>query len=39
MLDSQGRAPLATQPSEWAKAVHSELEMHTRIVKDANITP
>lgn len=39
MLDSQGMAPLATQPGEWAKVVHSELDIYTKIVKDANIKP
>jgi hypothetical protein len=32
-------APLATQPGEWAKVVHSELDIYTKIVKDANIKP
>ncbi len=36
-LDEQGMEPLATQPGEWAKYIESELEVYTKITKDANI--
>jgi tripartite-type tricarboxylate transporter receptor subunit TctC len=39
MLGSQGMVPLATQPSEWAKYLTSELDVYTKITKDANIKP
>jgi tripartite-type tricarboxylate transporter receptor subunit TctC len=39
MLGSQGMAPLATQPEEWAKYLKSELDVYTKITKDANIKP
>lgn len=39
ILDSQGMEPLATQPSEWAKYLKSELDVYTKITKDANIKP
>ena len=39
ILDSQGMEPLATQPGEWAKYLKSELDVYTRITKDANIKP
>src|SRR5215831_308643 len=38
-LASQGMAPLATQPSDWAKYLNSELAVYTKITKDANIKP
>jgi tripartite-type tricarboxylate transporter receptor subunit TctC len=39
MLASQGMAPLATQPDEWVKYLKSELDVYTKITKDANIKP
>ena len=38
-LGSQGMEPLATQPGEWAKYLKSELDVYTKIIKDANIKP
>jgi tripartite-type tricarboxylate transporter receptor subunit TctC len=38
-LASQGMAPLATQPGEWAKYLKAELDVYTKITKDANIKP
>jgi tripartite-type tricarboxylate transporter receptor subunit TctC len=38
-LGQQGMEPLATQPSEWAKYLASELAVYTKITKDANIKP
>ncbi len=38
-LASQGMVPLATQPGDWAKYLTSELEVYTRITRDANIKP
>jgi len=39
MLGSQGMVPLATEPGEWAKYLKSELDVYTKITKDANIKP
>ena len=39
MLASQGMAPLATEPGDWAKYLKSELDVYTKITKDANIKP
>jgi tripartite-type tricarboxylate transporter receptor subunit TctC len=38
-LGSQGMVPLATQPGEWATYLKSELDVYTKITKDANIKP
>ena len=38
-LGSQGMEPLATQPAEWATYLKSELDVYTKITKDANIKP
>jgi tripartite-type tricarboxylate transporter receptor subunit TctC len=38
-LASQGMAPLATQPGDWAKYLKAELDVYTKITKDANIKP
>jgi tripartite-type tricarboxylate transporter receptor subunit TctC len=38
-LGKQGMVPLATQPAEWAKYLKSELDVYTKITKDANIKP
>ena len=39
MLGSQGMVPLATEPGDWAKYLKSELDVYTKITKDANIKP
>jgi tripartite-type tricarboxylate transporter receptor subunit TctC len=39
VLESQGMEPLATQPGEWAKYLQAELDVYTKITKDANIKP
>ncbi len=38
-LDSQGMAPLATAPEEWAAYLKAELARYTQIIRDANIKP
>jgi tripartite-type tricarboxylate transporter receptor subunit TctC len=38
-LGKQGMVPLATQPDAWAKYLKSELDVYTKITKDANIKP
>ncbi len=38
-LGKQGMVPLATQPAEWATYLKSELDVYTKITKDANIKP
>jgi tripartite-type tricarboxylate transporter receptor subunit TctC len=38
-LDTQGMQPLATQPAEWAKYLKQELDVYSKITKDANIKP
>ncbi len=38
-LGSQGMAPLATQPADWARYLKSELDVYGKIIKDANIKP
>jgi tripartite-type tricarboxylate transporter receptor subunit TctC len=38
-LDSQGMAPLATAPEEWAAYLKAELARYTQIMRDANIKP
>jgi tripartite-type tricarboxylate transporter receptor subunit TctC len=38
-LGSQGMVPLATEPGEWAKYLKSELDVYTKITRDANIKP
>jgi tripartite-type tricarboxylate transporter receptor subunit TctC len=38
-LDSQGMAPLATQPEEWDTYLRAELARYTKIIKGANIKP
>lgn len=39
VLESQGMEPLATQPADWGKYLKSELDVYTKITKDANIKP
>jgi len=38
-LGSQGMVPVASEPGDWAKYLKSELDVYTRITKDANIKP
>jgi tripartite-type tricarboxylate transporter receptor subunit TctC len=38
-LDSQGMAPLASQPKQWHDYMLVELERYAKIIKDANIKP
>jgi tripartite-type tricarboxylate transporter receptor subunit TctC len=38
-LDSQGMAPLASQPKEWHDYMQVELDRYAKIIKDANIKP
>jgi tripartite-type tricarboxylate transporter receptor subunit TctC len=38
-LDTQGMAPLATQPEEWRKYLQAELDRYAKIIKDAGIKP
>ena len=38
-LDSQGMAPLASQPKEWHDYMLAELDRYAKIIKDANIKP
>ena len=38
-LGSQGMVPLATAPDDWAKYLKSELDVYTKITKEANIKP
>ena len=39
VLELQGMDPLATQPADWGKYLKSELDVYTKITKDANIKP
>ncbi|HEY6257301.1 MAG TPA: tripartite tricarboxylate transporter substrate binding protein [Xanthobacteraceae bacterium] len=38
-LDSQGMAPLASQPQQWHDYMQLELDRYAKIIKDANIKP
>jgi tripartite-type tricarboxylate transporter receptor subunit TctC len=38
-LDSQGMAPVASQPGDWSKYMQAELDRYSKIIKDANIKP